>query len=70
MVFSQNCKVDVMHLSWMLPILHLNLSRATQLEAGLTKKAEQLKVGLGKSSSFELIRKLIMPKSNNKQIKN
>jgi len=55
-VLSQNFKVYVMHLSWMLPILHLNLPRATQLDAGLTKKVEQLKARLGKNRSSELIR--------------
>ena len=43
-----------MHLSWMLPVLHSRLLIVTQLEAGLTKKAEKLKAGLGKASSFEL----------------
>ena len=45
---TQNYKVDVMHLSWMLPVLHPSLPIATQLEAELTKKVEQLKAGLGK----------------------
>ena len=49
-----NFKADVMHLSWMLSVLHPSLPIATQLEAGLTKKAKQLKAGLGKGSSFEL----------------
>ena len=52
---AQNFKVDVIRLSWMLPVFHPSLSIATQLEAGLTKKTEQLKAGLGKGSSFELI---------------
>ena len=43
-----------MNLSWMLPVLHPSLPLATQLEAGLTKKAEQLKAWLGKGSSFKL----------------
>ena len=43
-----------MHLSWFLPVLHPSLPITTQLEAGLTKKAEQLNAGLGKGSSFEL----------------
>ena len=32
-----------MYLSWMLPVLHPSLPIVIQLEAGLRKKAEQLK---------------------------
>ena len=52
---AQNSKVGVMHLWWMLPVLYPSLSIAIQLEGGSTKKVEQLKAGLGKGSSFELI---------------
>ena len=51
---AQTFQVDVMHLSWMLPVLHPNLPIATQFKCGLTKKLEQFKSGLGKGSSFEL----------------
>ena len=57
----QNFKVDVMHLSWILPILHPSLPIlhpslliATQLGARLTEKAEQLKAGLGNGGSLEV----------------
>ena len=50
---AQNFKVDVIHLSWVLPALHPSLPIVTQLEAGLTKKAEQLNAVLGKDSSFD-----------------
>ena len=51
---AQNLKVYMMHSSWMLLVLHPSLSIATQLKAGLMKKAEQFKSGLGKCSSFQL----------------
>ena len=50
----QSSKVDVMHLSWMLLVFHPSLPIATQLEAAITKNADQWKAGLGKGSSFEL----------------
>ena len=53
---THDFKLDVMHLSRMLPVLHPSLPIATQLEAALTKKAEQLKARLGEGSSFELRR--------------
>ena len=37
---SQNFKVDVMHLSWMLQVIQPSLPIATLLEAELRKKVE------------------------------
>ena len=51
---AQNSKEDVMHVSWMLPVLHSSLPILTQLEAELTKKVEQLKAGLRKGISVKL----------------
>ena len=51
---ARNFKVDVIQLSWMLLVLNPSLPMATQLEARLRKKAEQLNARLGKSCSFEL----------------
>ena len=63
----KNFKGDVMHLSWMLPVLHPSLPIATQVESGVTKKAEQLNAVLGKGSSFELRREACNAyKSDNK----
>ena len=39
---AQSFKVDIMPLSWILPVLHPSLPIATQLDTELIKKPEQL----------------------------